>query len=432
MEPKTALGGAADRTSAAPRPVTGGAWALLLGIGLLMLGNGLQGTLLGVRATLEGYSSGVIGLVMSGFFMGFLLGAAWTSRAVRRVGHIRVFAALASVASISILVHALLVDPWVWGLMRFVTGICFAGILVVAESWLNGAATNQTRGQLLSLYMLATFGGMGGGQLMLNIGDPGQTSLFILVSILISFAALPLLLSASAAPAAIEPVSVGLLRLYRVSPLGTMGTFGAGLINGTVFGMGAVYAHQIGLSLPEISIFMGVLVFGGALLQWPVGKLSDLIDRRLVIAMITFATGVAAAGSSLAATMDLAWFLGAVGLFGGLGFSIHALCLAYTNDHLEPTEYVGASSGLVLILGTGSIVGPLAVGAIMGTYGPSGFFWWLALVSLSVTALSLWRMTRRESLPTEEQGPFVAMTTQTSPVAVAAAEEVHAEELQTS
>jgi MFS family permease len=175
---------------------------------------------------------------------------------------------------------------------------------------------------------------------------------------------------------------------------------------------------------------MGALVFGGALLQWPIGRLSDLADRRVVIAMITFATGIAAVGASLMAGMDLPWFLVIVGLFGGLAFSIHALCIAYTNDHLEPTEYVGASSGLVLILGTGSIVGPLAVGAIMGGFGPAGFFWWLALVCLAVTALALWRMTRRESPPNEEQGPFIAMTTQASPVAIAAAEEVHAEELQ--
>lgn len=408
----------------------GRTWALLLGICLLMLGNGLQGTLLGVRATLEGYSNELIGLLMSGFFAGFLLGATWTPRAVNRVGHVRVFAALASLASVSILVHSVVIDPIVWGLMRVVTGVCFAGIFVVAESWLNEAADNESRGQLLAVYMMTQFLGLAGGQMLLNVADPAQAELFILVSVLISLAAIPLLLSATKVPAQVEPVAVGLRRLYRVSPLGTLGTLGAGLINGTVFGMGAVYAAQAGLSVSEIALFMGVLIVGAAILQWPIGKLSDLLDRRVVILTVAFTGCVLAVVAGLMVEMRSGWYPLAVAVYGGFGLSLHALCIAHTNDHLEPTELVGASSALVLILAAGSVVGPPVAGFAMGVVGASGYFWWLAAIGLWVGALSLWRMTRRASLPNEDQGPFVPITAQTSSVAMAAAEEVHAEEVQ--
>lgn len=405
----------------------GSVWALLLGIGLLMLGNGLQGSLLGVRAAQEGFGSSLTGLVMSGFFVGFLLGSTWTPRAVRRVGHIRVFAALAAIASVAILIHALLVHPAVWAVMRFVTGLCFAGIFVVAESWLNDRAANEMRGQLLAIYMATTFLGMGGGQLMLNVASPQRADLFILVSVLISLAVVPILLSASPAPESAAPKPVGLGHLYKVSPLGTVGTFGAGMTNGTVFGMGAVYAHQAGLSVAEVSIFMGALILGAAVLQWPIGKLSDLIDRRKVITATTFAAAATALVANQAAGWADVWLLALAGLFGGLGLTIHSLCLAYTNDYLEPAEMVAASSGLVLVLGMGSILGPLLVGWIMDLVGPPGFFWWLAGVHAAIGVFAIWRMTRRASLPAEAQGPYVAVPARSSPVATAAAEEVHAE-----
>ena len=404
-------------------------WPLFFGIGLLMLGNGLQGSLLGLRATQEGFGSVLTGLVMASFFLGFLVGSTWTAGAIRRVGHVRVFAALASLASISILVHGVFVEPLVWAAMRLVTGFCYAGIFVVAESWLNSKSTNRTRGQMLSFYMITTFAGMGGGQLMLNMADPEGTDLFILVSVLISMAVLPILLSASPAPTPEGPGKVGLKRLYSVSPLGVFGTFAAGVVNGSVFGMGAVYARESGFSVAEVSIFMGALIVGGAMLQWPIGRLSDIVDRRLVITLATFAAAAMAIAAGMAAAVTLPWFLALVAVFGGLSFSLHSLSLAYTNDYLEPSEMVGASGGLVVVLGAGSIIGPTIVGLTIGTVGPTGFFWWLALVHVSVGAFALWRMTRREGMPIEDQGPYVAIPTTPSSVAVTTAEEVHAEQL---
>lgn len=401
-----------------------GIWALLIGIGLLMLGNGLQGSLLGVRAAQEGFGSSLTGLVMSGFFFGFLIGSRWTPTALRRVGHIRVFGALASLASISILVHSLFVDPLVWGLMRFITGLCYAGIFVVAESWLNDRAANETRGQMLSIYMVVTFLGMGAGQLMLNLSDPGEVDLFILVSVLISFAVVPILLSATRAPDYGAPKPVRLTRLYQASPLGVIGTFAAGLTNGSIFGMGAVYAHETGLSVTDVSLFMGALIAGAALLQWPIGRLSDMMDRRIVITVVTFGASLVAVCANILEPDVKGWLLPLAALMGGLGLTIHSLCLAYTNDYLETSEMMAASGGLVMVLGVGSIIGPLIAGGVMEWLGPSGFFWWLAVAHAGLGLVALYRMSIRSALPVEDQSPYVPVPARASPIAEAATEEV--------
>src|ERR687898_171116 len=232
-------------------------WALFLGIALMMLGNGLQGSLLGIRASLEGFPTTVTGVLMSGYFAGFLIGSVLAPRLVARVGHIRVFAALASLASSAILIHALWIHPAAWTVIRLVTGFCYAGLYVVVESWLNDQATNRTRGQLLSLYMMVT-----------------------------------LVLSTGPTPAFEAPSRVGVRQLYRVSPTGVVGYFGTMLASGAYFGMGAVYGRAIGLSVRDISVFMGLILFGGMLLQWPLGRLSDAWDRRQVLTAVTFAAAL--------------------------------------------------------------------------------------------------------------------------------------------
>lgn len=385
-----------------------------------MLGNGLQGSLLGVRAGLEGFGNGVTGAVMACFFIGFLTGSSWTPHVVRRVGHIRVFAALAAMASTSILLHPLFLDPWVWGAMRFVTGLCYAGIYVVAESWLNSFTNNDTRGQFLALYMFISFAGMGFGQLLLNLSDASGVDLFILASILISFAVVPMLLSATPAPGIEYNKPVGLRKLFGICPLGVTGMFVAGLINGSIFGMGAVYAHGSGLSIAEVAWFMGALIVGAAVLQLPIGKLSDMFDRRTVMTCNTFLAAVAALLVEYGPGDGRLWFYVATALFGGLGLSIHSLCLAYTNDFLEADEVLGASSEMVLILGAGSIVGPLAVGLLMDLFGPPMFFLWVMAVLTLFGLFAIWRMRHYAAPPMEEQGPYVAVPVQASTFDIAA------------
>lgn len=413
-------------------PAVAGAWALLLGIGLLMLGNGLQGSLLSLRAHMEGFATPVTGIVMSGYYAGFLAGSTFAPAVVKRVGHIRVFAALSTLASAAVLLHTLFLDPITWTGLRLITGFCYAGLYVVAESWLNDRATNETRGQLLSIYMVIMLGAMALGQFLLNLADPRDFTLFIVISVLISFAVIPIALSTGPVPGFDAPAPVSLKQLLAVSPLGVVGTFGVGVTQGAVLGMGAVYAEQVGLALSNLAAFMAVLIAGGMVLQWPMGHLSDRFDRRRVITAATLVAGAVAFAMALVpgtaapssgvqpTPVPVAWLFGLAGLFGGLCFPLYSLCIAHTNDFLTPKQMVAASSALVLVMGVGAILGPATAAASMALIGPSGLFWYVGAVHCAIGLFALYRMTRRAARPLEEQGRYVAVPVRASPVAAAA------------
>lgn len=385
-------------------------WALLLGFGILMLGDGLQGTLLAVRADQEGYTTTTTGVIMSSFYLGFLCGSVFTPRLVVQVGHIRVFAALAALASASILIHAVFVHVPVWIVLRLVSGFCFAGLYIVAESWLNDRATNETRGQLLSLYMVVAYIGVGLGQLFLNLADPTDYPLFILTSVLVSIAVIPLLLSAGAAPDFEESVSLGIRDLYRFAPLGVVGMFVIGLVTATFFALGPVYGQQLGLNVREISFFMTAAVVGTIILQWPIGALSDRYDRRLILTIVTLLTAAAAfACVSLTAGPPGVMLL-SVGLFGGLALPLYSVCIAYTNDHLQPSQMIAASGSLVLVGGLGSVLGPILIAGLMDIFEKSAFFWAMGAAHLLIGLFALYRMLRRPALPRERQGETTPTT----------------------
>jgi MFS family permease len=386
-------------------------WPLLLGIALMMLGNGLQGTLLGVRASLEGFEPAVTGLVMSGYYVGLLLGSLATPGQVARVGHVRVFAALLSLGSTGILFHALLVEPVAWFAARALTGYCFAGAFIVAESWLNGSATNENRGALLSTYMVVQLGGLALGQFLLNLADPRGFSLFMLVSVLVSVAAVPMLLTASPAPAVRPRQSVGFRELYRLSPLGVVGVVGVGFSNSALYAMGPVFAEAEGLSVALISAFMAAVIGGGVALQWPIGMLSDLFDRRRVIAATTLLAALVAASSLVMAGPPAWWLFAQFFLVGGLVLPMYALCAAHTNDFLSREQMVGASSALLLAYCLGAVLGPTLAASFMQALGPAGYPLFLAAVHGGIGAFALWRMTRRPVVPAEERVRHVAVAT---------------------
>ncbi len=391
-------------------------WALFLGMALLMIANGLQGTLLGVRASMEAFPTTVTGILMSAFYLGFLAGSLLTPKMVVRVGHIRVFAALASLASTAILIHAVFIEPISWAMMRLVSGLCYAGLYVVAESWLNEKATNDNRGQMLSIYMVISMGGMAMGQGLLNVGDPGQADLFILVSILVSLALIPMLLSVNRGPVMDAPAPISVIEVYRASPTGVIAALMNGILQGGTFSMGAVYAGLLGLPISAISLFMITLLVGGVLFQWPIGRLSDRYDRRFVLAAIT----ISAAGLAVLASMSAASFktlLGVSFLFGGMMVPMYSVAIAYANDHLAQEQMVAASGTLVLIGGIGAFIGPTYVAAAMDLFGPKGFFWALALVHASLGVFILYRMTQRPALPPEEQGSYGTLPARVTPVA---------------
>ena len=397
------------------------AWALLFGIALIMLGNGLQGTLLGLRATLEGFGTGVTGLVMTGYFAGFLAGSRIVPRLLAGVGHVRVFAALASLASCAALLHAVFVSPVSWGLIRLVTGFSFAGIFVVAESWLNDAATNRTRGQLLSVYMIIVTGGMGAGQLLLNLADPREFELFLLVSALISFALIPITLSAGRAPVFEAPESMGARALFLVSPFGVSGAFLVGIAHGALFSMGPVYATGIGLAVDRLSFFIAAALFGGLILQWPIGWLSDRFDRRKVIVAVAWVAAGAAFGAGMAGAGSYAALIGLTALLGGMTLPLYSLCGAHTNDHLTPRQMVAASATLVLVGGAGLTLGPSIAAATMRLTGPSGMFWSLAAIHGCIGAYGLYRMVRRDPVPLEKQRSYRPVSFRSSQVVQALA-----------
>jgi len=393
------------------------AWALLLGLALLMLGNGLQGTLLGVRATIEGFSTQTTGFVMTGYFVGFLVGSILGPKFVKNVGHIRVFAALASILSAAMLLHSLFIEPVTWFAIRVVNGFAVAGLYIVVESWLNDVATNRTRGQLLSVYMVILLGGMAAGQFLLNVANPAGFELFILVSVLVSVSLVPIALTITRAPAFDAPAHVSWRTMYESSPLGVVGCLIVGIAQGALMGMGAVYARAIGMGVADVSLFMATALAGGVALQWPVGHLSDRFDRRVIITIVTFGAALAALTGALAGEHSSAILLVAVFLFGGLCFPVYSLCIAHSNDHLEPEQMVAASGTLVLIAGIGASVGPATAAALMSLLGPSGFFWCLCAVHSLIGLFAIYRMSRRPALPFEEQTDYQPMPARSTPMA---------------
>lgn len=383
------------------------AWALLSGLALLMVGTGLQGSLLGLRATLEGFSTTTTGVIMSSYYFGFVIGSLRAPAIVARVGHIRAFAALASIASSAVLIHAVAVVPAGWILLRVISGFCMAGLYVIAESWLNDAATNETRGSLLSIYMIVISGGISLGQILLNVADPRSAVLFVVTSVLVSLALVPTALSASSSPRLVQPEPVSTRDLFRAAPLGVIGVGLAGMSAGALYGVGVVYAQLSGLSIAATSVLMFLAILLGTLLQWPIGAISDRFDRRKVIAATAAAATIAAVAGT---TGPSGWvLLLAFSAAGGLSLTMYALFNAHVNDWLEPAHMVGAGSRLLLINGFGAMSGPLLASVAMTATGPSGFFWLIVFANATVMVYALWRLTRRAPVPADQQSTFVTV-----------------------
>lgn len=381
------------------------AWPLFFGLAFMMIGNGLQGTLLGVRADIEGFGTATTGLIMSLYYFGFLAGCVVAPKLIQDVGHIRVFAAMASLASSTVLLHAVFPSALIWCVVRLVTGFAFAGLFIVIESWLNGVANNKNRGKILAIYILVSYGGMAIGQYLLNLSDPAGASLFILISVLVSCALVPISLSKRQAPSLPENIRIKLSELYKTSPLGVIGAFMSGVGGGTVLAIGAVYATQSGMTTLQVSSFMAALILGGMCFQYPVGWISDRIDRRLVIISCA---GLASIVAFIATFFAAGWGLYSIAfIFWGLGVPIYALSIAHTNDHLDADKVLAASSSLLLLNGAGSCIGPLAVTSIMSLIGPQAFFPSLSVIFATTALFALYRMTVRKAIPVEEQGPFV-------------------------
>ena len=412
--------------------VLGSVWALLLGIVLIMLGNGMHFTLIGLRGGIEGFSSAELAIVTSGYFVGFLSGARYTPVLIQRVGHVRVFAALGSFISAALIALPLLTEPWAWTLLRLLIGFCMSGIYVTAESWLNAAASNETRGKVLSAYMMAQTLGIIGAQGLLTLGDAATSVLFICASILVSISFGPILLSAAVAPVVEVSRAMSFAKLFKASPLGAIGIFLLGSVYATQSGMGAVFGTQVGLSGSHIALFIAMLFAGALVLQTPIGWLSDRMDRRVLICGLSAAGG----GSCLFGWMagDALWPLIASAFFaGGVTTPLYALLLAFTNDSLSAEEMPGASGGLVFAFGLGAIVGPLAAGGAMEVMDPYAFWLVLATTFVAISLYALYQITQHEMVPVEETDSYLNILPTASPMVVEVAVEwahEHAEDEQ--
>lgn len=392
-------------------------WALFLGVLAMMLGNGLQGTVMGVRSTTEDFAVAVIGLIQAAYYIGFLGGSRFTIRALGRVGHVRVFAAMASLASTAFVLPALFVNEVAWIFMRLVIGFCMAGLYVVTESWLNDQATPETRGRTLSIYMVVTMSGVSGGQLLLNVADPSGFELFVIASVLVSISLVPMALSESSAPQLPQVGRLPFRELWSIVPTGVVTMFFSGAAAGAVFAFAPVYAARIGMTTAQISLFVAAAVFGSMLFQMPIGMMSDKVPRRGVMAVCAAtATGASVFGLGTGTGTDA---LVVMFVIGAASFPLYSLAIAYTNDWITDQQRVGASGLLVMVNGVGAILGPLAAALLMSMFGSSAYFWALALPHAGVFAYVMYRIVARDSVPVEDQSPYRPYPARSSPLATA-------------
>jgi MFS family permease len=390
---------------------------LLLAVGILSVGHGLHGSLVGVRAQAENFSAATTGLIMSGYFAGLLVSSSATPRIVQSVGHIRVFAAFASVVSTAVMLIPLWVDPVWWFFMRFVAGLCTSGLFIVCESWLNSTSSNENRGQLLSIYMIVTYAAMGFGQFLLNVTDTSGFSRFIIVSALLSLALVPLTLLPSETPNLAGTRSVSLAEIYRASPLALVACFLSGLAQSAFFSMGAVYGLMQGLSLPYISIMLALPPLAVILSQYPAGLLSDRYDRRTIITLMSATAAAIAAASVPAARISDIAVIALYTVFGGIMLPIYSLVIAHANDHLDKQQMLGASGKLVLIYGMGAMAGPSLAGEVMQTLGTAGFMTYMAVIYVIMTVHALWRRAQKPEALKASSAELLKVGPMSTPVA---------------
>ena len=385
-------------------------WALFIGIGIMMIAHGLQGNLMGIRSVIEEFNFIATGTMMSGYYVGYLFGSNIAPKLVSRVGHIRVFAAFASMASLSILIIAAYVDPIVWTFARFITGLSVVSCFIVAESWLNDRANNRTRGKILSIYMIVTFAGLALGMLLLNFDSPENYKPFILVSILLSIALVPILLTKRKAPKFKKIGTLKLKELYKISPLGFVSAFCTGIIHSVLFTLTAVYAATMNFSIFEISLLLFLITIAGALSQWPIGYLSDRFDRRIIIILCTIVGAVFCALSIIASgdtlqyinivvdpgTDKLMFFI-FVTVYAGASLSLFPLNIAHTNDFVPKEKFVAAGGSLNIVFGVGAMGGPIICSIFMNEFGPNSFFMFLLIFHVIIAVFGIYRVTRRST-----------------------------------
>lgn len=375
--------------------------ALLISAAILLAGGGLLSTLVAIRASDEGFPLLAIGLMTSTYYAGFISGCLFTPHLVKRVGHVRVFAALSALTAAGALLHVIFINVPVWIVLRGIIGFTFAGLYLLIESWINEQAPNEKRGQVLSIYRMVDLAAVTAGQFMLTLSSPDGFVLFSLVAICVCVAIFPISLSTAKAPGAVTETSLNLRKLIRVSPLAFMGCFVVGLTNGAFWGIAPIFVQSSGYDVLMVSIFMSVVIFAGAMLQWPVGWLSDQYGRRIMLLLMSVGGVGAGLFIWILSTQSAMFMLIGGALYGLFAMSIFGLSAAHANDRAEPHEFVAISGALLLVYGAGSIVGPSVGAGFMNAFGPSALFAYTAIIHASFAIYTLLRMLRKDGPETE-------------------------------
>ncbi len=373
-------------------------FALLASWGLLLVANSLLSTLLALRAEAELFSTTVVGLVTAGYFLGFFLGARYGDKLVITVGHIRAFAVYASFTSVAALLHAMVVDPTFWIIVRFAAGFCMAALVIITESWLNARATNKTRGQILSLYMAVNYLAASVGQLFIPLAIPESFLLFSVASIAYSVALVPVLLTRLIAPPVNARQHVEIIDVFKISPVGMLGAFAAGLAGSAIYGLGPIFTQTHLDSTTATAIFMSLVIFGGVLLQWPIGKLSDRMDRRKVLIVSSLISAMVSLAIVFTVELTLWLFLVTAVLFGAWSFLVYPIACAHMNDSVGPEDMIRAAAGLVIGYGAGAVIGPIIASMVMEYLGADSLFYFISLVNFAY-ALFVIKRTRVTPAP---------------------------------
>ena len=381
--------------------------ALLIGVAILLAGNGLQGTLLPVRASMEDFSTISIGAIGGAYFLGFTLGCMKGGELVQRAGHVRTFAAMTALASAAPLVHGLVLNPVAWGGLRIISGFCFAVLFVVIESWLNELSDNDNRGTVFSTYVMITLTFLAAGQLTFLLYDPVEMHSFAIASVLVSIAAVPVVMSTAPTPQEPTSVEIDLRRLFRISQAGAMGCFATGLTNGSFWALAPLFIAGFTDNISAAAWLMSAGVAGGAISQWPLGLLSDRLGRRQVLVLVAMlGVAVAAVIVFMSGSLPIAGILLLGAAWGAVAFPLYSISVAYTNDYADASEYVMVSSGLLLMYGAGAIIGPFAASAVMTIAGASGLFLFTGIAHLLLLVFTLLRITIRDSAPEDQHIAF--------------------------
>lgn len=391
--------------------------ALFVSTLTMMVGAGLLGSLLGLRMNAEGFSASVIGVVLSGFYIGLVIGSFLCPTIVKRVGHIRAFAVFAALNTAATLFYPLFIAPSFWFLGRLMSGLSMMGMYMVIESWLNDQTEAHLRGRVFSVYMTMSFIGLGVGQLFLRTGRVDGSDLFLVVGIFVVLSLVPVALTRSMSPTLPEIVSIKTSVLLRKAPMGLLGSLTVGMIAGAFYSLGPVYAKRIGLDLDMVAYYMSLTIFCGFLMQWPIGSLSDRVDRQRVLAGIALMISLAC-GLILLASENSGWLIfAATGFYGGMALTLYPVAVAHTNDRMDPCEIIPASSALLLSYGLGACIGPIAAASLMTRIGPNGLYVFIAVVAL-IFGITVLIYRQFETPKKEEPVPYVPVP-RTSPVITA-------------